>query len=746
MFFSKQKHETVFFRNYKKFDNSAFREALNRELLKYDLNNIEYDTFQEIIVSLLNVYAPLKKKYLRANHASFVTKELRKAIMLRTRLRNIYLKQRTETTKVAYNRQRNKCVSILKKSKKSYFESLDTKFVKDNEKFWKIISPLFSNKIKSKEKITLVENDEIISSDIEVAKTFQNFFSSIVKNLNTQRDETHLSKTTQENPVLACIEKFSKHPSIVSIKKRMETTSNKFSFKYEDRNKFLTEIENLNSRKASQQNDIPVKILKVNSDICSYILHHNFNNSLFSNEFPKYLKKADITPVFKKDEQFLKTNYRPVSILPTVSKIYERCLCDQINEYFQPLFSKLQCGFRKGQSAQHSLLVLIEKCRKVLDKRGFAGLLLTDLSKAFDCIDHELLIAKLHAYGFNIKSLEFIHSYLYDRIQRVKINSSFSHWSKIESGIPQGSIKGPLLFNIYICDLFFDFIEIDIANYADDTTPYALDSKLENIVKLLEENADKFFHWFSNNYLKANPDKCHLLVNTTGNIRISVRNETISNSSNQKLLGIRFNSNFRFDDHVASLSKKASQKLNALTRVAQYMNLARRRSIMKAFICFQFGYCPLVWILHSRKINNRANSLHERALRVVYRDYNATFSELLSKDKSVTIHQRNLQLLATEIFKTKNELNPKIMEEIFAFKNVDYDLRNNTSLKIGNLKTVYYGTESLINLGAKIWNLLPNEYKELKPLSTSKSRISNWVTYECPCRMCKNYVAKIGFI
>ena len=117
MFFSKPKHDTVFFQNYKKFDNSAFTEGLNRELLKYDLNNIEYDTFQEIFVSLLNVYAPLKKKYLRANHGSFVTKEFRKAIMLRTRLRNIYLKQRSETTKVAYNQQRNKCVSILKKSK-----------------------------------------------------------------------------------------------------------------------------------------------------------------------------------------------------------------------------------------------------------------------------------------------------------------------------------------------------------------------------------------------------------------------------------------------------------------------------------------------------------------------------------------------------------------------------------------------------------------------------------------------------
>ena len=123
-----------------------------------------------------------------------------------------------------------------------------------------------------------------------------------------------------------CTENFSSRPSIINIQKRKETNNNKFSFKYE--------IQNLNSRKVSQQNDKPVKILKENSDICSYILHHNFNNSLFSNIFPKYLKRPDITPVFKEDEKFLKSNYRPVNILPTVSNIYERCLYDQINEYF----------------------------------------------------------------------------------------------------------------------------------------------------------------------------------------------------------------------------------------------------------------------------------------------------------------------------------------------------------------------------------------------------------------------------
>ena len=171
----------------------------------------------------------------------------------------------------------------------------------------------------------------------------------------------------------------------------------------------------------------------------------------------------------------------------------------------------MQCGFRKTFNAQHCLLVLVEKCPEVLDKRGYAGILLTDLSKAFDCINHELLIAKLHAYGFSLESLTFIQSYLTNQIQRVKINSSFSEYSNVESGVPQGSISGPLFFNIFVCDLFFDDIDTDLANYADDTTPYAYGLELDKVIELLEKNIDKLFHWFSDNFLKANPNKCHLM-------------------------------------------------------------------------------------------------------------------------------------------------------------------------------------------------------------------------------------------
>ena len=191
--------------------------------------------------------------------------------------------------------------------------------------------------------------------------------------------------------------------------------------KFETQEKFSKLIQNLNCNKATQQYDIPVKILKENSEIFTYILCCNFNNSLFSKVFPSSpsVKNTqsifDITPVYKKDEKFLKNNYRPVSILPSVSKIYERCIYDQINDYFHPPFSKLQCGFRKEFNAQHCVLVLVEKCREVLDRLGYTGILLTDLTKAFDCINHELLIAKLHAYGFSLESLIFIRSYLTNR-------------------------------------------------------------------------------------------------------------------------------------------------------------------------------------------------------------------------------------------------------------------------------------------------------------------------------------------
>ena len=147
-----------------------------------------------------------------------------------------------------------------------------------------------------------------------------------------------------------------------------------------------------------------------------------------SSLFPKALKLAHITTVFKKASKNSKENYRPVSILPNISKIYKRCMCKQISDYLGNFFSKFQCGFRQGISAQHCLLTMIEKRKKCVDKGKTFGALLTDLSKAFDCLLHDLIIAKLNAYGFSLSASKLIHNYLSHRKQRTKINSSYSSW------------------------------------------------------------------------------------------------------------------------------------------------------------------------------------------------------------------------------------------------------------------------------------------------------------------------------
>ena len=229
-------------------------------------------------------------------------------------------------------------------------------------------------------------------------------------------------------------------------------------------------------------------------------------------EFPKELKAGYVSALFKSTDTLSKKNYRPITVLPPISKVFERIMYEQMMTFVTSFLSNFLCGFRKGYNTQHALLNLIEKCKRVLDKKGYAGAILMDLSKAFDCLDHELLLAKLDAYGFSKNALRFIHSYLTGRKQRVKVNGAFSEWQETKLGVPQGSVLGPLLFNIYINDLFYLLKATDICNYADDTTIYVCDNLLENIQNRLERDALKLSGWFHQNCMKLNDYKYHLLV------------------------------------------------------------------------------------------------------------------------------------------------------------------------------------------------------------------------------------------
>ena len=185
-------------------------------------------------------------------------------------------------------------------------------------------------------------------------------------------------------------------------------------------------INILNVAKTCQVNDIPTKVIKKNEDIFANFLTDHFNYSIANGEFLDELKHADVIPVHKKNEKCNKTYYRPMSILTNISKIYEKLLSDQLSKYFDSLLATNQCGFRKGFSSQHCLLVMLEKFKEATDRGNQFGAILTDLLKTFDCIDHKFLIAKLSEYGVSSSALNLISSYLKHRTQRTKINDCFS--------------------------------------------------------------------------------------------------------------------------------------------------------------------------------------------------------------------------------------------------------------------------------------------------------------------------------
>ena len=592
---------------------------------------------------------------------------------------------------------------------------------------------LILDKISQKDTISLTEDGKTITEDLPIAEIFNNYFSNVIRSLCDRNVPTEPGIACSQNIVSTAINKFRNHLSILSINKNMERIGRpSFAFEFVSLEETIKEVNKLSIKKASQTLDIPVKIVKENKDLISYFVYNNFNNALSSSQYPNGVKYPDVRAVFKKEDKSDKSNYRPISILLKLSKVYQRIMQNSIYPYLNKIFSKYQRGFPKGFNVQYCLLEMIEKWGKPLDSGGQAAAVLTDLSKAFDCTDHEFPIAKLNAYRFNNSSLAFItlpvlvlNSYYSGRKQRTKINSSFSCWAEILFGVPQGSILGPLLFNAYICDLFFEVSDLEYASFADDTTPYSCLPEMIHILEKLEKGMQSMFDWFSENFLKANADKCHLIASSKVPVHIQISDIKVTSESRVKLLGIHIDNRLNFDYHVSQLCKKASKKLHALARIFKYVKTSKRSILVNAFIILQFSYCPLIWMFHSRKMECSINRIHERALRLIYpSDSKLTFKELLNKNKTVSIHQKNLQVLATEIFKAKLNISPEISKELFSFNVRNYNFRSQSTLKRIKTNSVYFGSESLSSLAPKIWDLVPDSFKNENSLERFKNRIT----------------------
>ena len=212
-----------------------------------------------------------------------------------------------------------------------------------------------------------------------------------------------------------------------------------------------------------------------------------------------------------------------------------------------------------------------------------------------------LLIAKLNAYGLDLALLKILQDYLTNKKQRTKVDSFYSSWEKIPSGVsgvPQSSILGSLLFNIFMCEIFLILKTTSFTSYADDNTPFVIRENTINVVKALEDIDGNLIKWFSDNQMKLNTDKCRVLFNSQGPNTIKIGNLCIKNSSCEKTLGINFDYKLKFTNHIDKICKKASRKLNALA-------ICKQRTLMNEFFKSQFNHCPLIWMSCNRSLDNK---------------------------------------------------------------------------------------------------------------------------------------------
>ena len=367
-----------------------------------------------------------------------MTKTLRKASMIRSRPKNCFHKTRSDENWLLYKTQRNLCTKLLRKTKKDYFSTLNPKLVSGNKNFWRTIKPYFSDKGNFSNEIMISEKDCIVSDNRRLSEIFNEHFINITKTLDLKPSIIY---TTTSLPEI--IEAFNDHPSIKKIFS-LQREECQFKFHSVSENEVRKVTLNMDEKNANLTGDIPAGILKGSVDSYIPILTKILNTSVERGCFPNQLKLGEVTPVFKKEDELSKENYRPLSVLSHASKIFERIVFKQMNLFFESKFSPQLTGFCKNHSTQNALLNMIEKWKHVLYNGKKVGTIFMDLSKAFDTLNHNLLLAKLDAYGFSFNATKFIQSYLSERFQGVNINNNFREWCKILVVVPKESILGPL--------------------------------------------------------------------------------------------------------------------------------------------------------------------------------------------------------------------------------------------------------------------------------------------------------------
>lgn len=724
-------HKQVYF-EIKRYEPKP-RQKVTYEAIDYD---ILYKTVKEDTINsnYNNIYEVLENKLIASIKKSKIVKTkmmnppkqewINKTVILEINLRNILWKDHKHNRKdkekaETFIKKRNEVSEYIQHTKSTYYTKEFNKCKKKPRKMWSLINSLSLNKIKETSAPNKLEVSEgVISDTTDICETFNKFFSNVGSILAAQiinsLSYNFSTETASASGSKTCI-----------LDKMMLATTCEVE----------RIINNLNSNTSSGIDGINTKSIKAVKNLILHELTHCINFCLENGIFPDSLKIAKVTPIFKSGKKTDPGNYRPISVLPIISKIFERVLYNRLETFLTSinfLYEK-QYGFRPKSNTLSASIDIVTKIKLCIDKKQIALGVFIDLKKAFDTVSHCLLLNKLNDIGITGTALKIFKSYLSNRTQVVKIGQTKSKHNAITYGVPQGSILGPLLFLIYINSIHTIGLKGDIALYADDTSLFYFGKSIESIIADAQCDLDKLNTWFQGNLLTINVSKTNYIIFAAVNkkmpnfVPLTINNQPITRVYQERFLGLILDSNLNWKPHLLQIKSKLTSLTGALRGVVRCLPPQVRYTIYNSLVKPHLDYLIEVWGTAAKTNLNMIQIAQNKLIKRLFNYNFLTPTTILYKETKI------LNILQSYIYNTciliRKILTKDIHIQITFTKKQQVQkikLRNANDIKLSVPRT-NYGKKSIMYEGAQLYNKLPKDIKHAKSIKTFKKLLKHYL-------------------
>ena len=722
------KKQNIFKRDTKNFDRENFvLDFLGidwTECLELDKNDVNHSTSQFIhkMNELLDKYLPLKKlsqKQFKQRYKPWISDYILERISLKNKFLQRSAKCKNPLEKnILYNRYKdlkNYITNLVRNGKKEFYKNYFDENKKNMKKIWQGIKDIVNIKNKNFDQPSCIQNgDKTVTEPLEISNSFNKYFTSIADNILKKR----------------------KHTGNKSFKDYLPTPlSNSIAIHPCDESEIELIISSFDVKKACGPNSIPNDLLHLLKKDIASPLALIFNLSFSSGTFPDLLKISKTIPIFKKGSRLLVSNYRPISLLSNLNKILEKLMYSRLYNFLSThnVFYNLQFGFRSKHSTNHALLDIVEQVKISLDNKKFACGIFVDFQKAFDTVNHDILISKLNTYGVRGIANDWLRSYLSNRSQFVSILGYESTTFPQPHGVPQGSVLGPLLFLLYINDLHRAIIHSRVYHFADDTNLLNVSNSPKQMQKQVNIDLKLLYKWLLANKISLNCSKTELIIfkRRGSNLvnfsyKIKLNGLILRESEYIKYLGVYLDSTLSGKYHCETLRPKLSRACGMLSKARHYVPKEELVSLYHAIFGSHLSYGSQVWSQDPNPHLNKIISLQKRALRTItFSDFNAHSSPIF-KDLKVLKLMDNVKINnCLFVHDYLNNLLPICYNNYFSLLSDLRDIATKACelgcLFVPNYRTTKFGLKSFTRKCIDHWNFFSFKFNtNLKDISRTE--------------------------